>query len=124
MDEISEAWDCTVKDVLQYWIEDKLHLCILIVPPKSGKRVTSPLGEGLGAGGDSEKCIESGDELSGAYYIDPYWEKEVNGELYKGRKFEFYSDITESLTIFCRKDIPTLSALLTPLFQYIYSIII
>ena len=93
IEEIAKAWDCTVKDVLQYWIEDKLHLCILIVPPDVGLRVKSDFGTGYSMDEIIEERGHADDELSGAYYIAPSWEKEVNGELYQGRKFELYSDI-------------------------------
>ena len=98
LEEIAKIWDCTAQDILQYWIEDKLHLCIFIVPPTEGLRVIQTCRDVNSAEGILiERIIEeighTDDELSGAYYIDPQWEKEVNGELYQGRKFEFYSDI-------------------------------
>jgi len=84
VEEIAKAWDCTVQDVLQYWVEDKLHLCIFIVPPELGKIIAS-----------DDFIQERGYddvELSGAYYLEPFDDIELRGNLYRGKKYQLTAD--------------------------------
>jgi len=40
LEQLAHDWNCEVKEILQFWVEDKLHLCVLFVPPVLGRIVT------------------------------------------------------------------------------------
>jgi len=99
-DEIAKAWDCTVKDILQYWREGKLHLCILIIPSfknldEIGTRIhwnqKLPYRPARIEKFDNDSSSVTG--LSGAYYVEPREEKYINGDLYKEEKYKFDDQI-------------------------------
>jgi len=94
LDEVSKSWGCDPKDILQYWMEDELHCCVYVYPPILGIVHSQPSRTEIDREGWNIKYDGYDDaELSGAYYVDPSWEKELKGCLYKGEIFELNSEI-------------------------------
>ena len=88
LSEVAKDWSCDILDILQYWHEGKIYLCIEIIPPRVGK--FRSWGKDIP---DSERLMD--EDLIGLYYIDDFLgEKNVSGAFIKSKQFRLDSTLS------------------------------